>query len=331
MWRSTIGVIVTLALGILLAPLASEAQQAGKVRRIGLLGFGCIDSQRSQYHREVFRQGLREFGWVEGQNLALECPSAEFQWDRLPALAAELVQLKVDVIVTGGGAQTLAAKQATSTIPIVMAVSPAPVETGLVASLARPGGNVTGLSIIAPEGARKRLELLKDAVPQASRIALLWTPAIPGKALEWQVTQAAAQALGVTLHSVEVRESDDFDGAFATIARERPDALIVFGGAFMSSHQRRIVDFATQHRLPMISENREYAETGALMTYGASLPALVHRAAYYVDRILKGKKPADLPVEQPWKFEFVINLKTAQALGLTIPPHLLFQADEVIK
>jgi len=320
---STIGIIVTLALGLLAVPLASEAQPAGKVRRIGLLGLGCTDSPRSQYQREVFLQGLRAFGWVEGQNLAIECRSTD--------LAAELVRLPVDVIVTGGERQSLAAKQATSTIPIVMAVSAAPVEAGLVASLARPGGNVTGLSIMAPEGGGKRLELLKDAVPQASRIAVLWNAAHPGKALEWQATQAMARTMGVTLHSVEVRGPDDFDGAFATIARERPDALIVFSDALILTHQRRIVDFATQHRLPMMSSNKEFAESGGLMTYGASVPALIRRAAYYVDRILKGAKPADLPVEQPTKFELVLNRKTAQTLGITFPPTLLLLADEVLQ
>jgi len=320
---STIGIIVILALGLLAAPLAAEAQPAGKVRRIGLLGLACTDSPRDQYQREVFLQGLREFGWVEGQNLAIECRSTD--------LAAELVRLPVDVIVTGGERQSLAAKQATSTIPIVMAVSAAPVEAGLVASLARPGGNVTGLSIMAPEGGGKRLELLKDAVPQASRIAVLWNAAHPGKALEWQATQAMARTMGVTLHSVEVRGPDDFDGAFATIARERPDALIVFSDALVTPRHRRVVDFATQHRLPMISETKEFAEAGALMTYGASLPTLIHRAAYYVDRILKGTKPADLPVEQPTKFELVLNRKTAQALGITFPPTLLILVDEVLQ
>jgi putative ABC transport system substrate-binding protein len=205
------------------------------------------------------------------------------------------------------------------------------VATGLVASLARPGGNITGLKIQAAEVGGKRLELLKEAVPQASRVAVLWNAGYPGKASELENTQVAARALGVMLHSVEVRGPGDFDAAFAAIAGRRPDALITFSDALTLNHQRRIVDFATQHRLPMISEGKEFAVAGGLMTYGASLPDLFRRAAYYVDRILKGAKPGDLPVEQPVKFELVINLKTAKALGLTIPPALLFQADEVIR
>jgi putative ABC transport system substrate-binding protein len=204
-------------------------------------------------------------------------------------------------------------------------------EMGHVASLARPGGNITGLSLQAAEVGGKRLELLKAAVPQASRVAVLWNAASPGKGLEWHDTQAAARALGVTLQSVEVYGPDDFDGALAAIAREQPDALVVFADALTLSHQRQIVDFATQNRRPLMSEIREFAEAGGLMTYGASFPALLRRAAYYVDRILKGAKPADLPVEQPTKFELVINRKTAQALGITLPSTLLVLADEVIQ
>jgi len=329
---SAVGLIVTLVLGILAAPLASHAQQAGKVPRIGYLSVPRADSPRAQYLLGVLQQGLRDHGWVEGQNLAIEWRFADGRAERLPDLAAELVRLGVDVLVTSSGDPAIRAlQQATSTIPIVMAVSVDPVGTGLVASLARPGGNITGLSIMAAEVGGKRLELLKQAVPQASRVAVLWNPAHPGKEIEWQDTQVAARALGVTLHAVEVRDPADFDGAFVAIARERPDVLIVFTEVLTLTHQRQIVDFATQHRLPMISESREFAATGGLMTYGASLPALFRRAAYYVDRILKGAKPADLPIEQPTKFELVINLKTAQVLGLTIPPALLFQADEVIR
>jgi putative ABC transport system substrate-binding protein len=280
----------------------------------------------------VFQQGLRDHGWVEGQNLAIEWRFADGRAERLPDLAAELVRLGVDVLVTSSGDPAIRAlKQATSTIPIVMAVSVDPVGTGLVASLARPGGNITGLSIMAAEVGGKRLELLKQAVPQASRVAVLWNASHPGKELEWQDTQVAARALGVTLHAVEVRGPADFDGAFGAIASERPDALITFADPLTLTHQRQIVDFATQHQLPMISEIQEFAEAGGLMTYGASLPALFRRAAYYVDRILKGVKPADLPVEQPMKFELVINLQAAKALSLTIPPALVFQADEVIR
>ena len=333
----TIGLIVALvtlivALGLLAMPLAAGAQQPKKIPRIGILGFARADDQRAQYGRELYRQGLREFGWVEGQNITIEWRNAEERAERFPDLAAELVRLGVDVLVTSAGdAAIRALKHATSTIPIVMAVSGDPVVSGHVASLARPGGNITGLSIQAAEVGGKRLELLKTAVPQASRVAVLWNAASPDKKLEWEDTQAAARALGVTLHSVEVRGPDDFDGAFATILAEPPDALVVFSDALTLTHQLRIVDFATQHRLPMVSEGKEFAVAGGLMTYGASLPALIRRSAYYVDRILKGAKPADLPVEQPMKFELVINLKAAQALDLTIPPILLFQADEVIR
>lgn len=332
MKRSTLGFLIIIALGILSGPLAADAQRAARVPRIGFLGLGSADSQRGQYLRDAFRQGLRELGWVEEQNIAIEWRYAEGKPERLPDLAAELLHFPVDVLVAGTGEPVIRAlRPTTDTIPIVMAVSVAPVETGLVASLARPGGNITGLSIQAAEVGGKRLELLKEAVPQAARVAVLWNAAHPGKALELQNTQAAAQALGMTLHAVEVRGPDDFDSAFAAIARERPDALLTFSDALTLNHQRRIVDFAARHRLPLVSESKEFAETGGLMTYGASLPALFRRAAYYVDRLLKGAKPADLPIEQPTEFELVINLKTAKALGITIPPTLLFRADEVIQ
>jgi len=329
MWCSAIRCIVMLILSLLVAPLATPAQQPAKGPRIGILASGVAASTRLS---EPFRQGLRELGYVERQNISLTWRYAEGRAERLPELAAELVRLPVDVLVTGAGDRAiLALKHATSTIPIVMAVSADPVGTGLVASLAQPGGNVTGLSIQAAEVSGKRLDLLKQAVPQASRVAVLWNASEPSKASELHDTQVAAQALGVTLHSVEVRGPDDFDGALAAIAKERPDALLVFAEPLTLNHQRRIVDFATQHRLPLMSSNKEFAEAGGLMTYGASLPALFRRAAYYVDRILKGTKPADLPVEQPTKFALVINLKTAKALGLTIAQSMLVRADEVIQ
>jgi putative ABC transport system substrate-binding protein len=325
MKRRIIGLIVLLALG-LMAPLAAHAQSPAKVPRIGVLLFSGPDSAAV----EAFRQGLREHGWVEGQNLAIAWRFADGQAERLPALAADLVRLPVDVLVTHGPT-IRPAQQATQTIPIVMAVVTDPVSSGLVASLARPGGNLTGVSIGAAELGGKRLELLMQAVPRASRVAVLWNAALADKVPEWQGTQTAARALGVSLHSVEVRGPDDFDGAFATLARERPDALITLADALTLVHHRRIVAFATQHRLAMISELKDFAEAGGLMTYGPNGRALWRRAAAYVDKILKGAKPAELPVEQPMKFELVINLKAAQALGLTIPPILLFQADEVIR
>jgi putative ABC transport system substrate-binding protein len=332
MWCSTLGCLVTLILSLLAAPLAADAQGARQVPRIGWLGLDAGTAPRTQYFNEVFRQGLREHGWIEGQNVTIEYRSAEGRAERFADLAVELVRLPVDVLVTWAGEAAIRALQhATSTIPIVMAVSAAPVETGLVASLARPGGNVTGLSIQAVEVGGKRLELLQQAVPQASRVAVLWNAAHPGKALQWHDTQGAARMVGVTLHAVEVRGPDDFDAAFARLSQERPDALIVFSDGLTLAHQRQIVAFTTQHRLPMISESKEFAEAGGLMTYGASLPHLVRRAAYYVDRLLKGAKPADLPVEQPTEFELILNLKTAQALGITFPPALLLLADEVIQ
>jgi ABC-type uncharacterized transport system substrate-binding protein len=337
--RCCILLLITLALGLLAAPLVPDAQQPRKVPRIGWLSVGYdpvgarhpVSEPRRGFWQEAFLQGRHELGYVEGQNLIIEWRYAEDRAERLSDLAAELVRLPVDVLVTGSRPVIQALQHTTSTIPIVMAVSADPVASGYVASLARPGGNITGLSIQAAEVGGKRLELLKAAVPQASRITVLWEPGDPAKALEWQDTQVAARALGVTLHAVEVRGADDFDRAFAAITEGRPDALMPMTTAFTLRHQRRIVDFATQNQLPMRAEGKEFAEAGGLMSYGASLPALYRRAAYYVDRILKGAKPADLPVEQPTTFELVINLKTAKALGMAIPPTLLFQATEVIR
>ena len=319
-----------LALALLVAPLAVEAQPRGQRPRVGVLG-GTAPAVNPEA-LDAFRQGLQELGWREGQNCLLEYRWAEGRFERLPALAAELVQLPVDVLVVlAGDPGVRAAQSATRTIPIVMAVSADPVGTGYISSLARPGGNITGVSGLAPEVGGKRLELLKALLPQASQVAVLWNPAYPGKVLEWRATQVAADALGVTLHSVEVQRANEFGRAFATMTQAHPDALITLAEPLTIAHRREIADFARSHRLPMISQLREFAAAGGLLTYGASLPALFRRAAAYVDRILKGAKPADLPVEQPTTFELVINLKTAQALGLTIPPTLLFQADEVIR
>jgi putative ABC transport system substrate-binding protein len=281
---------------------------------------------------DAFRQQLRQLGYVEGQNLVIEYRWAADRDDQLPRLAADLVQLKVDVIVVEGHTPAIqAAKQATSTIPIVMAVSGDPVNTGLVESLARPGGNVTGLSLLTPDLAPKRLELLKEAVPTLARVAVLWNAANPVKVLDWHETQAAASALGLQLQSLAVRGPTDFDGAFAATTRDRADALVVLPDGLINSHRKQIVDFAMTSRLPGMYPYREFVAAGGLMSYAPSYVDLFRRAAVYVDRILQGAKPADLPVEQPIKFELVLNLKTAQALGITIPPMLLFQADEVIR
>ena len=279
---------------------------------------------------EVFRQGLRKYGWREGQNLTIAWRYADGPAERLLALAADLVRLPVDVRVTHG-LTIRPAQHTTQTIPIVMAIMTDPVGSGLVASLARPEGNLTGFSIGVAELGGKRLELLLQAVPQASRLAVLWNAALIDKVPEWQGTQTAVQTLGVALHSVEVRGLDDFEGAFATLARERPDALITFADPLTLTHHRQIVAFATQHRLAMISELKAFAEAGGLMTYGPSGADLWRRAAAYVHKILHGAKPAELPVEQPMKFELVLNLKTAQALAITMPPSLLLLADEVLR
>jgi putative ABC transport system substrate-binding protein len=327
MWCITPGRRILLIF-VLAVPFALHAQPAAKMRQIGYLSWDRRDLMSENV--AAFRQGLRELGWVEGENLAIEWRFAEGRPDLLSDLAAELVRLRLELIA-GGEPEIRAARKLTSTIPLVMTVSAAPEQTGLVASLARPGGNVTGLSIMARDSASKRLELLKKTVPQASHIAVLWNAADQAKVLEYQDTQSAVEALGVILHSVEVRRPEDFDHAFATIAAMRPDALLVFAGYLTVAFRQEIADFALRHGLPTMSEIRTFADTGLLMTYGASLSALDRRAAYYVDRILKGAKPADLPVEQPRNLELVINLKTAKALGLTIPPAMLLQASALIR
>jgi putative ABC transport system substrate-binding protein len=329
MTRRTTALALVLALAALTAPRAADAQPAAKTPRIGYLGGGRAGGE---YLLEAFRQGLRDHEWIEGQNIAVEWRFTRGRDEKLPDLAADLVRLGVDVIVVGGGDPTIrAARAATRSIPIVMAVSVDPVGTGLIASLARPGGNVTGLSLLATGSAGKRLELLREVAPRASRVAVLWNSADPGKDIELRETRLAADRLGVTLQPVEVRGPSDFDRVFAEIARGRPDALIVFSEPLVLTHRRRIVEFAAKMRLPAISETKEVAEAGGLLTYGASLPALFRRAAYYVDRILKGADPATLPVEQPTTFELVVNLRTARALGVTIPQSVLLRADRVLE
>ena len=325
---SAVGCIMTLTLSFLVAPLAANAQQAGKVARIGVLcPITCTDP-----HLEVFRHALHALGHVEGQNLVFAFRAAEGNIARLPDLAAELVRLKVDVLFTSWGtAAALAAKQVTTTLPIVMGAVGDPVASGLVASLARPGGNITGLSSLTLDLEGKRLELLKELLPTLSRVAVLWDPTNPYSALALDRTQQTAQHMGVQVHPVRVHEANDFESAFAALTRERPDALIVHGYIVLVQHRTRIVDFVAQHRLPTMYSLREFVEAGGLTSYGVHLPELYRRAAAYVDKILKGTKPADIPVEQPTKFELIINLKTAQALGLTMPPTLLALVDEVIQ
>jgi putative ABC transport system substrate-binding protein len=326
MWCSTVGCIVTLILSLLAVPLTSQAQPARKVPRIGYLG------ELPGPHAEALRQALHDMGYLEGQNLVIEYRWAEGQAERLPALAAELVQLPVDLLIAQGGQASRAAKQATSTIPIVMAPVGNPERLGLVASLARPGGNVTGVSGIGLDLGGKQLELLKEAVPGMSRVAELLNPANPGdNPASWRAMEDAARALGLTLSRIEVRGADELERAFAAIATAPPDALFVGQDAFLFSQRLRIVDFAAQHRLPMIAMYREWADAGELLTYGASLREVFRRVAVFVDKILKGGKPEELPVDQVMRLELVINLKTAQALGITMPPSLLLLADEVIQ
>jgi len=328
-WCSAVGFIVTLTLSLLAAPLTVTAQQAAKVPRLGLLipGSSSVFAPRI----EAFQHGLRDLGYVEGRNITIAYRFTEGQADRLPALVAELIRLQVDVLVTDGGAAIRAAKHATTTIPIVMAISGDPVGAGLVASLARPGGNITGLSVMQTDVSGKRLELLKEAVVKLSHVAVLWDPDSPESTLAFKETQTTAQALGVQLQSLEVRRPDEFDQAFAAMTREHADALVVISHALFFGHRSQLAELTVRHRLPAMFHLREYAEAGGLMAYGPNAKDLYRRAATYVDKILKGAKPADLPVEQPMKFELVINLKTAKALGITIPPTLLFLADEVIQ
>jgi putative tryptophan/tyrosine transport system substrate-binding protein len=321
------------ALALLAAPRAVGAQQAGKVYRIGYIGNASLNTtpESSRFH-EAFRQGLRERGWVEGRNTVIEWRFAEERMERFPDLAAELVRLKVDLIVTVAGAPAArAAKQATTTIPIVAVAISDPVGQGLVASLARPGGNVTGLATLFPELAMKRLGLLKETLPGVSRVAVLWNAANPANVLIFRGVQAAARSLGVTLQSREVRGPDDFEAAFARMSRERSDALFVLDDPLLFHRQASIVDFAARKRLPAMYPFRESVEAGGLIAYSVNLVELHRRAAEYVDKILKGAHPGELPMEQPTTFELVINLKTAKALGLTIPPSLLQRADQVIE
>ena len=327
---TTVGVIATFTLALLSAPHASEAQPLAKVPRVGMLWFGSPIGGPSP-HLEAFRQGLRELGYTEGQNIVIESRHAAMRPALLPDLAANLVLSKVDVIVAAGDPAIHAARHATSTIPIVMVAGADRVGAGLVTSLARPGRNLTGLSALSPELSGKRLQLLTEAIPRVSRMAVFWNPADPAKALELREIQATGQALGVQLQLLEVRGPEDFESAFAAMARDRAEALIILGDPLTLSHRMRIVDLAAKSRLPGIYDVQEFVEAGGLMAYGPSLPDLFRRAAAYVDKILKGAKPGTLPVEQPMKFELIINLKTAKALGLTIPQSVLFLADRVIQ
>ena len=323
--------IFSLALGAVLLALSfqAEAQQPGKVPRIGWLEHSSPNPEVLRLI-ELFRKGLRDVGYVEGKSIAIEYRYAEGKTERLSELAAELVRLKVDCIIAVGGQPTAAAQQATKTIPIVMAVSGDPVASGFVASLARPGGNITGLSIISPELSGKRLELLKEVVPGLSRVGVLRAPKAHGPT--WKEVEAAARSLQLKLQPLDVQGSDDLARLFQEAIKARAQALLTLPHAlFARDYRTMIVELAAKHRLPVMYDQKEFSKVGGLMSYGPDVDANFQRAATYVDKILKGAKPADLPVEQPMRFEFVINLKTAKQIGLTIPPNVLARADKVIK
>jgi putative ABC transport system substrate-binding protein len=324
-WVGIFAIALTFALGGAVA----QAQQPKKVPRIGYLS-GVSPSAISD-RTEAFRQGLRELGYVDGKNIVIEWRYAEGKPDRLPTLAAELVRLKVDIIVSLSASVTRAAKEATSTIPIVMANDGDPVGNGFVASLARPGGNITGLATLSSELSGKRLELLKEIVPKLSRVAVFGTSTFPGTAQALRETELAAGAFGVKLQYLDVLSPKDIETAFRAASKGRADAVLVLQSPVATSQRTQVADLAVKSRLPAIYDRREFVEDGGLMTYGVSSTDLFLRAATYVDKILKGAKPADLPVEQPIKFEFIVNLKAAKQIGLTIPPNMLARADKVIR
>ena len=321
--------IGTLSGGLLAAPLASEAQQPGKVYRVGVLETTPVALNAANL--DAFRLGLKELGYVEGRNLVIEYRSADGRPERFPALATELVRSKVDLILTRGTPAVIAAKNATPTIPIVMAASGDPLGTRVVTGLARPGANVTGLSALTAELSGKRLQLLKEAVPGIGRVAALLDMGNPTFAIQWQEIKAAALSIDVRPQLLDVRKGEDFGSAFDTAIKQRADAVIVGLGTVTQSNVGLVTDLAARRRLPSIYFSREFVDAGGFMAYGVSYPDLYRRAAKYVDKILQGAKPADLPIEQPTKYELVINLKTAKALGLTIPPSLLQRADQVIE
>ncbi len=324
-----LALVSLLALGVLAAPLAAAAQPAGRLPRVGVLA--AVPAVFAAPYIEVGRQGLRDVGYVEGQNIAVDYRFAEGRRDRLPELAVELVSLKPDVIVVVGDLGTDAVRRATSTIPIVIVSAGDPVKSGFVASLARPGGNITGLSSLLPELNAKQLALLKEALPKASRIAVLWNPRSSGGGLGVAAMQSAAPRLGIALQSLEVRAPEELEHAFTAMAREGAGAFVVLTDPLTFSRRKEILELAAKHRLPGMYEVREFVNEGGVMSYGPSLRELIRRAPVFIDKILKGAKPGDLPVEQPTKFELVINLKTAKALGLTLPQSLLVQAGEVIR
>jgi len=322
--------VLALMAGALTAPFASFAQQPTKSARIGFLA--PTSPQVLSTRLQAFRDGLRELGYVEGKNLQLEVRWGEGKLERLPTLADELVQAKVDVIVAATSPSVVAARQATQTVPIVMPVSSDPVGDGLVASLARPGGNITGLSLMAPELGQKRLQLLQETFPKVSRaVAVLWNPAYVGMRARFEQAQVAAPAAGLTVRSVEVRDTHELDVAFEAIIREHPDGLLLLADPFTFSQRARIVEFGAEQRLPVIYESSDFVDVGGLISYGPNINDMYRRSATYVDKILRGAKPADLPVEQPTKFELAVNVRAAKALGIKFPESILLRADKVIE
>ena len=317
--------LVSLVFGIFAAPTAYTEEP--KTPRIGFLLMGSPQGGLTSAF-DAFREGLRELGWIENENIVIEYRWAGERPERLPELAAELVRLKVDVII-GSTPGARAAQQATTSIPIIMCIADDAVKQGFVTNLARPGGNITGMAAMTSELAGKRLELLREAAPTVTRVALLWNP--PGSPDYLKDTQTAAHSFGLTLQSVEVRTVDDFESAFAAILKGRAQALVVGPGQFMFTHQKQVVEFATKNNLPSIYAWKGPASAGGLLAYGVNIPQVYRRAAYYVDKILRGAKPGDLPIEQPTKFDFIVNLKTAKSLGITIPKSILLRADEVIQ
>jgi len=323
-------IFVWLMTSVLLTTVSRiAAQQPAKVPRIGYLSGGSLSTLQGRI--EAFRQGLRDLGYIEGKNIVIEWREAKDNLDRLREMANELVRLKVDVIVSPGPAVTRPVKEATSTIPIVMAQDTDPVGSGFIASLAHPGGNITGLSALAPEMSGKQLELLKEIVPKLSRVAIIGNSTNPGDAQSLRETVLAAGSFEIYLRYLDVLDPKDIETVFRTAAKGRADALLMLGNPILNSHRKQIVDLAAKHRLPAAYARPEYVEAGGLMYYGTNYPELFRRAATYVDKILKGAKPADLPVEQPKKFEFTINLKAAKQINLTIPPNVLARADRVIR
>jgi putative ABC transport system substrate-binding protein len=322
------GVVLGLAALLFVVDLPADAQQPKKIFRIGLLTWAAAPPPSST---TPFEQGLRQLGYVEGRNIAIERRYANGHLDRLPELAGELARLPLDVILTQSFPAALAAKQATSTIPIVVMGAGDPVATGLVASFARPGGNITGVSALETELSGKRLELLKETFPKLVRVAILWNAKDLGMSLKFRAIELAAQALRVAVQASAVREPKDFDGVFSEMIRKRPDALFVITDPLTALNRKQLVELATKSRLPAMYENSPYVDAGGLMAYGPSQAENLQQALYHIDKILKGAKPAELPIEQPTKFEFIINLKAAKQIGLTIPPNVLLQADRVIK